>query len=107
VFSAAQRKKVKNVQYDITESSPEETMDQLRTGKMMVVDGVEVDFRGMEWFMENPVGMLGMQDFMQKLLKEFKYDVVQKIVDYCAWGHYYQKPTHVWTSMIFWEPIGT
>ena len=36
---------------------------------------------------------------IQKFLKEFKYDVVQKTVDYCAWGHYYQKPTHVWTSM--------
>ena len=74
---------------------------QLRTGKMMVVDGVEVDLRGMEWFME------GMQDYMQQFLEEFQYDVVQKTVDYCAWGHYYQKPTHVWTSMIFWEPSGT
>ena len=44
---------------------------------------------------------------MQKFLEEFQYDAVQKTVDYCAWGHYYQKPTHVWTSMCFWEPSGT
>ena len=38
----------------------------------------------MEWFMENPVGMLAMQDYMQEFLKEFKYTVVRKTVDYCA-----------------------
>ena len=81
--------------------------EQLRTGEMMVVVGVEVDLRGMEWFMENPVGMLAMQDYMQKFLEEFQYDVVQRTVDYCAWGHYCQTPTHVWTSMYFWEPSGT
>ena len=24
-----------------------------------------------------------------------------------VWGHYYQKPTHVWTNMYFWELSGT
>ena len=38
--------------------------EQLETGVMMVVDEVEIDLRGMEWFLENPVGMLAMQDFM-------------------------------------------
>ena len=52
--------------------------------------------------MENPVGMLVMQDYMQKFMEEFQYEMVQQTVDYCAWGHYYQKPTHVWTSMVFW-----
>ena len=34
--------------------------EQLRTGEIMVVEGVEVDMGGMEWSMENPVGMLAM-----------------------------------------------
>ena len=28
-------------------------------------------------------------------------------IGYCAWGHYHQKATHIWTSMVFWEPTGT
>ena len=47
----------------------------------MVVEGVEIDLRGIEWFMENPVGMLAMQDYMQRFMVEFKYDLVQQIVD--------------------------
>ena len=47
--------------------------EQLRTGEMMVV---EVDLRGMEWLMENPVGMLAMKDYMQQFVEEFQYDVV-------------------------------
>ena len=39
--------------------------------------------------MENPVGMLAMQDYMQEFLEEFKYTVVRKTVGYCAWGHFY------------------
>ena len=55
------------------------------------------------------VGMLAMHGYMQEFLEEFQYDVMQRPVDYCAWGHYYQKPTHdiVWTSMYFWQPSGT
>ena len=34
--------------------------------------------------MENPVGMLAMQDYMHKFMVEFKYDLVQLTVDYCA-----------------------
>ena len=81
--------------------------EQLQTGEMLVVEGVEIDLRGMEWFVENPVGMLAMQDYMQKFKEEFQYEMVQQTVDYCACGHYYQKPTHVWTSMLFWEPTGS
>ena len=71
----------------------------VRTGEMMVVEDVEIDLRGMEWFMENPVGMLAMQDYMLKFKEEFQYEMALLSVDYCAWGHYHQKPTHVWTSM--------
>ena len=63
--------------------------EQLQTGEMMVVEGVEIDLRGMEWFMEIPVGMLAMQDYMQQFMMEFEYDLVQLTDDYCAWGHYY------------------
>ena len=40
--------------------------EQLETGVMMVVEGVEVDLREMEWFLENPDGMLAMQGFMEQ-----------------------------------------
>ena len=39
--------------------------------------------------------------------EEFKYTVVQRTVDCCAWGHFYMKATHVWTSMDFWDLRGT
>ena len=81
--------------------------EQLRTGEMVVVEGVEVEMRGMEWFMENPVGMLAMQDYMKEFMEEFEHTVVRKTVDCCAWGHFYMKATHVWTSMDFWVPRGT
>ena len=61
----------------------------------------------MEWFLENPAGMLAVQGFMQQFEKEFEYEMKKYKIDYCAWGHYYQKPTHVWTSMVFWVPKGT
>ena len=74
---------------------------------MTVVEGVEVDLRGMEWFLENPVGMLAKQGFMKQFEEEFQHLWRRRVVDYCAWDHYYQKPTHIWTSMAFWEPKGT
>ena len=81
--------------------------EQLQTGVMMVVGEVEIDLRGMEWFMENPAGMLAMQEFMLQFQQEFQYEMKLLTVDYCAWGHYYQKATHIWTSMVFWMPKGT
>jgi hypothetical protein len=79
---------------------------QLDTGVMMVVKGVEIDLRGMEWFLENPEGMLAMRHFMQRFEEEHQYVWVKKVIDYCAWNHFYMKPTHIWTSMVFWEPKG-
>jgi hypothetical protein len=84
----------------------ERKAEQLKTGVMMVVEGVEMDLRGMEWFLENPEGMLGMRHFMKKFEEEHKHGVVKLVVDYCAWNHYYMKPTDIWTSMMFWEPKG-
>ena len=65
--------------------------EQLRMGEVMVVEGVEMDLQGMEWFMENPQGMLAMHDYMTEFMQEFEYLVVQLTVDYCAWGHFYMK----------------
>ena len=63
--------------------------EQLETGVMMVVEGVEVDLREMEWFLENPEGMLAMQAFMQQFEDEFEYEMKKYKIDYCAWGYYY------------------
>ena len=60
----------------------------------------------MEWFIENPVGMLAMQDctvimnFVAKFT-EVRLPMVRQEVDCCAWGHVYMKPTHgiVWKSL--------
>ena len=30
----------------------------------------------------------------------------RKLIDYCAWNHFYMKTTHIWTSMVFWKPKG-
>ena len=61
----------------------------------MVVEGVQIDLRGMEWFLENLEGMLAMQGFMQQFEEEFQYLMQKLTIDYCAWGHYYQKPSHI------------
>ena len=79
----------------------ERKAEQLATGVMMVVEGVEIDLRGMEWFLENPEGMLAMRHFMQRFEEEHQYGLVKRVVDYCAWNHYYMKPTDIWTSMVF------
>ena len=55
-------------------------------GKMQVVEGVGLDLRGMEWFLENPVDM---QDYnvMWEFEATFDYPIVKLVVDYCAWGN--------------------
>ena len=74
--------------------------------KMQVVEGVELVLRGMKWFMENPVGMLAMQGYMIEFVETMPLPVVRLQVDYCAWGQFYMKPTHMWTSMVYWKPKG-
>ena len=51
--------------------------------------------------------MLAMQDYMKVFLETFEYPVEKLIVHYCTWGHFYMKPTNVWTSMVHWVPKGT
>ena len=75
---------------------------------MQVVEGLELDLRGTEWFMENPVGILAMQEYMLEFDQAEGLVVVKRTIDYCAWRQFYMKPTHVWTSMhmVLWNPKG-
>ena len=54
--------------------------------------------------MENPVGSLWRRPYMTKWVK--KRWVVRATVHYCAFGHFYHKPTHLWTNMGRWAPGG-
>ena len=44
---------------------------------------------------------------MKVFLETFEYPVEKLTVDYCTWGHFYMKPTNVWTSMVHWAPKAT
>lgn len=48
------------------------------------------------WFIENPMGMLRKQEFMQELPR--------KTVTYCQYGAKYQKKTDIWTNASHWVP---
>ena len=48
---------------------------------------------------------IAMQGYMIEFEKTMLI-VVKLQVDYCAWGHFYMKPTHVWTSMVYCTPKG-
>ena len=56
-------------------------------------------------FMENPVGMLCRQEYMTEWVATGMVKVFE--VDYCAFRHMYMKPTHIWTTMQDWVPLGT
>jgi len=48
------------------------------------------------WFLENPVGMLRKQHFMQNLPR--------KTVTYCQYGKSYRKATDIWNNAVHWIP---
>ena len=57
------------------------------------------------WMMENPVGLLQYRPFAQEGVWGSR--VVRRMqVDLCAYGHYYMKPTHIWTTVRGWRPRG-
>ena len=59
--------------------------------------------QGAEWALENPVGTLRNQPYMQEgLIWEANFQTV----DYCVWVHHYHKPTNIWTSLMKWRPRG-
>ena len=74
----------------------------------MVQQGVRVATAahraGVPFYMENPVGSLWRRPYMTKWVK--KRWVVRATVHYCAFGHFYHKPTHLWTNMGRWAPGG-
>ena len=57
-------------------------------------------YRG--WMVENPVGGLAGRPYM----RHWKVRHKLVVVDLCAYGHYYMKPTHIWTSVMGWQPQG-
>ena len=55
-------------------------------------------------YMENPVGSLCRQDYMREW--ECSGEVARVTIDYCAYDHWYHKPTHIWTNLKRWTPKG-
>ena len=75
----------------------------------MVKQGIKVaewfaKEQGARFYMENPVGSLRKQLYMEEWVGAGK--VVERVVDYCAYDHYYMKPTNIWTNMQEWRPVG-
>ena len=59
----------------------------------------EAHRRGVPFYMENLVGSLARRPYMRKWVREWWGDwkwVVRKEVHYCAYKHFYHKPTHIW-----------
>lgn len=59
----------------------------------------------MGFYMENPVGSLWKRPYMVDW--ESWGTVRRHEVHYCAYKHWYHKPTHIWTNMLAWVPKGT
>jgi hypothetical protein len=57
-----------------------------------------------EIVLENPVGGLAHRPFMQNV--DWLGQTVKHTVNYCAYGATYKKPTHIWTTLLDWEPKG-
>ena len=57
----------------------------------------------MKWVMENPVGSLA----RQKYVEEWKEKYRREVVHYCSYEHHYHKPTHIWTNIWRWKLTGT
>lgn len=61
-----------------------------------LIKEIQKDNPNLIWFIENPRGMLRKQDFMQKLPR--------RTVTYCQYGDFRQKPTDIWSNLMFWCP---
>lgn len=60
-----------------------------------LIKEILIDNPNLVWFIENPRGMLRKQSFMPK----FKFTIT-----YCQYGDFRQKPTDIWTNLIYWSP---
>ena len=69
-----------------------------------VVNSQPIPGQGAAFYMENPVGSLWRRPYM-KLWEETGM-VTRHEVHYCAYDHFYHKPTHIWTNME-WTPKGS
>ena len=61
---------------------------------------------GAKFYMENPVGNLCRRPYM----RGWEADGVRKqMIHYCAYDHYYHKPSHLWTNLTEqeWQPQGS
>jgi hypothetical protein len=58
-----------------------------------------------EIVMENPVGSLRKQDYMQT--DQWQEITKEHSVTYCAYGRAYRKATNIWTTLTKWVPKGT
>ena len=78
--------------------------DVMRLQRFLRWAGRKAEFKGWfgGWMLENPVGDLARRDYMEG----WELDHVRREVDLCAYGHYYRKPTHIWTSVMGWTPRG-
>ena len=62
--------------------------------------GVCARYEGCTYHLENPNGSLQYRPYMVRLLGSPLY------VDYCSYGHWYQKTTNFWTN-VDWSPCGS
>ena len=67
-------------------------------GLALAIKAIQIiqELRPKYWFIENPVGMLRKQHFMEVLPR--------KTVHYCQYGEKYQKPTDIWSNASGWIP---
>ena len=61
--------------------------------------------KGAGFYMENPVGSLQYRPYQVRWGQ--KGHVWRREVHYCAYGHMYHKPTHIWTNLGGWVQQGT
>ena len=71
---------------------------------LLILNDVRVEYPSVHWMVENPLGGLSRRPYMLQWMEEA--GVKLQVVDYCAYEHYIQKPTHVWTTLSDWEPQG-
>ena len=68
-------------------------------------DGFFMDYSTVDIAVENPMGMMEKQLYMEKWTKTgCGGNVVMNAVDYCMSGHPYNKPSKVWTTARGWTP---
>ena len=78
--------------------------DLLVKGVLKVIKQWNKRFKEMRWCIENPVGSLAKREYMQEGV--WRQPRQLREIHYCAYGHPYHKPTHIWTNNLLWEPEG-